>query len=138
MPAYLAPSTIGGRAYLAPLNAPVPGSTVTGVIVSPSTAVVAGGGTVDFDWVVQGTNSPSQAGTWTTTLGIINANGVLTAPAATSMQQPGTVTFTSAQDPTKSGSATFMVPAIGTELVVSYRFIPLARDYNTKTIHYLG
>jgi hypothetical protein len=89
-----------------------PVSTVTNVTVTPSTATLAGGATVDFDWVINGSNSPSQAATVTTSLGTINSAGVLTAPAATSSAQSGTVTVTSTQDPTKSGTATFTVAAV--------------------------
>lgn len=89
-----------------------PVSTVTGVTVTPSTATIAGGATVDFDWVVNGTNSPNQAATVTTNLGTINSAGVVTAPAATSSEQTGTVTVTSAQDPTKSGTAKFTIAAL--------------------------
>lgn len=87
-------------------------STVTSVTVTPSTATLAGGATVDFDWIINGTNSPSQAATVTTSLGTINSAGVLTAPAATSSSQSGTVTVTSTQDTTKSGTATFTVAAL--------------------------
>lgn len=89
-----------------------PVSTVTSVTVTPTTAAVEGGATVDFDWVINGTNSPSQAATVTTSLGTINSAGVLTAPAATSSAQSGTVTVTSTQDPSKSGTATFTVAAV--------------------------
>lgn len=91
---------------------PVVTSTVTSVTVSPSSALLGGGGTVDFDWVINGTNSPSQAATVATTLGTINSAGMLTAPAATSSVQNGTVTVTSTQDATKSGTATFTVAAL--------------------------
>lgn len=104
----------GSSAYGAAQAATAPPtSTVTGVMVTPSSVTVSGGGTVDFDWVVLGTNSPSQAATVSTTLGTIGATGILIAPAATSVQQNGTVTVTSVQDPTKSGTATFTVPAAG-------------------------
>jgi hypothetical protein len=89
-----------------------PVSKVTGVTVTPSTATLAGGATVDFDWVIEGTNSPSQAATVTTNLGSINSAGVVIAPAATSSAQTGTITVTSTQDPTKSGKATFTVAAL--------------------------
>jgi hypothetical protein len=87
-------------------------STVTSVTVTPSTATLAGGATIDFDWVIAGTNSPSQAATVTTSIGAITSAGVLTAPAATASVQTGTVTVTSTQDPTKSGTATFTVTAV--------------------------
>lgn len=94
-------------------TAPSGPSTVTGVVLAPANATIPGGGSLDFDWVVTGTNGPSQAVTLTTTLGTIDANGLLTVPAATGDAQSGTVTATSAQDPTKRGTATFTIPAAG-------------------------
>lgn len=85
---------------------------VTGVVVTPSTATVPGGGTVDFDWIIQGTNNPSQAATVSTTLGTIDSNGVLTAPPSTTEKQTGVVTVTSVANPTKSGTANFTVPLV--------------------------
>jgi hypothetical protein len=86
-------------------------STVTGVTVTPAAATLTGA-PVDFDWVIAGTNSPSQAATVTTSLGTITSAGVLTV-AQTSSAQSGTVTVTSTQDSTKSGTATFTVQALG-------------------------
>lgn len=87
-----------------------PVSKVTDVTVTPATATLTGA-PVDFDWVINGTNSPSQAATVTTSLGTINSAGVLIV-AQTSSAQNGTVTVTSTQDPTKSGTATFTVAAL--------------------------
>lgn len=135
---YLAPATIGGVGYLAPLAVPAyvsPPPTVTGVTVSPATASLAGGATIDFDWVVAGTNNPSQAATVTTTLGTINSAGVLTAPAATSSAQSGVVTVTSTQDPTKSGTATFTVAALAstvTSVTVTPAPVTLAGGATTQ------
>ena len=58
--------------------------------------------------VVQGTGSFSSGVTWSANGGAINANGLLTAPATASTL---TVTATSAQDGTKSGTATVSVQA---------------------------
>lgn len=96
--------------YVAAAPAPAAVPTVTGVTVSPSGAVVDGA-TQQFTWVVAGANNPSQAVTLATTLGSISAGGLLTRPAKTSAVQTGTVTATSTLDPTKSGSASFTVPA---------------------------
>jgi hypothetical protein len=52
-------------------------SAVTGVSVSPTTAA----GSQTFTATVAGTNSPSQAVTWSATAGSINSAGVFTAPA---------------------------------------------------------
>lgn len=137
--AYLAPDLIGGVAYLAPDEPPASAvSTVTSVVVTPDPVTILSGGTQQFAAQVIGTNSPSQVGTWSTGLGSISSSGLLTGPIAADSLQTGVVTFTSAQDPTKSGSATFYVYPVGTELVLSYRFIPLKRDYNTDTIHLQG
>lgn len=87
-------------------------STITSVIVAPSSGVVASGATRAHSATVSGTGSPSQSVTWTTTLGSINsATGLLTAPAATGATQTGTITARSAQDTTKTGTATFTVLA---------------------------
>jgi hypothetical protein len=91
-------------------TAPV-GSTVSGITVSPNTAV----GSTTFSAVVNGTNSPSQAVTWSLngSAGSINAStGVFIAPAATNAQQVITITATSVQDGTKSGTATVTIAAL--------------------------
>lgn len=88
-----------------------PASTVSGVTVNPSTASVAGGGSQTFTATVAGTNSPSQAVTWTASAGTISASGVFTAPTATGSAQTITITATSSQDGTKSGTATVTVAA---------------------------
>jgi hypothetical protein len=85
--------------------------TVTGVTVSPSAPSLAGGATQQFAASVAGANSPSQGVTWSTNKGQISAGGLLTAPAVTASAQTGTVTATSTLDPTKSGTATFTIPA---------------------------
>lgn len=82
--------------------------TVTGVLVSPSLA----SGSQQFAATVLGTNNPSQIVNWSATGGSIDAGGHFTAPAATYSVQTITITATSAQDPTKSGSATVMIAAL--------------------------
>lgn len=91
--------------------AAVPVEEVTGVSVTPAVANVQGGESTQFESEVQGPNNPSQAVTWTTTLGTISAEGVVTAPEAGPREQVGTVTATSVQDPTKKGTAVFVVAA---------------------------
>lgn len=91
--------------------AAVPVEEITGVSVTPAVANVQGGESTQFESEVQGPNNPSQAVTWTTTLGTINAEGVVTAPEAGPREQVGTVTATSVQDPTKKGTAVFVVAA---------------------------
>lgn len=83
------------------------GSTVTSVSVSPGTAT----GSTTFSATVVGTNSPSQAVTWTASAGSINSSGVFTAPAATSSAQNITITARSVQDNTKTGNAAVTIAA---------------------------
>jgi uncharacterized protein YjdB len=109
--AYFAPDSIGGQAYLAPDEPPSSASTVTGVTVTPATATISEGGTIDLDATVAGTFSPSQAVSWTTDLGTVTTSGVLTAPAGVA-----TVTATSQQDGTKSGFATITIAAVTSSL----------------------
>lgn len=98
-----------------------PGSTVTGVVVTPATAT----GSRVFDADVVGTNSPSQAVTWAASAGSITSGGVFTAPAATSAVQVITITATSAQDPSKSGTATVTIAAVVPPVVLGVRVTPL-------------
>jgi hypothetical protein len=82
--------------------------TVTSVTVSPSTAT----GSATFAATVNGTNSPSQAVTWSTNGGSITSGGVFTAPVQTSSTQTITVTATSVFDNTKSGTAMVTIAGI--------------------------
>lgn len=109
MPLGFAPlgsTPIGASAYV---EAP-PVATVAGVTVSPAGAVVEAA-TQQFTWVVTGANNPPQTVTLSTTLGAINASGLLTRPAKTAVLQTGTVTAASTLDPNVKGTATFTVPA---------------------------
>lgn len=104
------------------------GATVTGVTVSPSEATISEFETLQFSAVVTGQNSPSQAVSWTTTLGTISATGLVTAPIATNPAQTGTVTAISAADGTKTGTATFTVGQLAasiTSVIVSPTSITL-------------
>jgi hypothetical protein len=89
--------------------------TVTGVTVSPGSARLAGGGVRVFGASVTGTNAPSQAVSWTASLGSIDGNGQYTAPAASADIQVATITATSVLDGSKSGSASVTIEALGTE-----------------------
>lgn len=87
-------------------------SSVSGVTITPSSGVVEASGTRTHSASVTGVGSPSQEVTWSTTLGTINpTTGLLAAPAATLAAQNGTITARSTQDSTKTGTATFTVPA---------------------------
>jgi len=97
------------------------GATVTSVVVSPATATVSGGQTQQFSATVNGTNSPSQAVTWSVLSGggSINSSGLYTAPAATASSQTITVKALSVQDGTTSGTATVTVPAVTQSITVT-------------------
>lgn len=115
MPGFLAPRTLtgNGKGYLAPARAPTTGSTVTGVTITPPFATLAGGAVLDFDVLVLGTGGPSQAVTWSTDLGAVDAAGSYTAPASTDDDQIATLTATSVQDDTHAGHATITILATG-------------------------
>jgi phosphatidylinositol-3-phosphatase len=83
-------------------------STVSSVSVICSPAAIAPGGTSQCSATVQGTGNYSSAVTWTASIGTINAAGLLTAPATAGSV---TVTATSTQDTTKSGTASVTIGA---------------------------
>lgn len=100
-----------------------PTSTVSGVVVSPSTAT----GSTTFTAVVNGTGSPSQAVTWTRSgsAGSINAStGAFIAPSPTGSVQTITITATSTQDSSKSGTATVTIAAAVGSTVTSVTVSP--------------
>jgi hypothetical protein len=79
-------------------------STITNVSVSCSPSTVTSGGTSQCTASVSGTGNFSQGVTWSTTAGTISSSGLLTAPTVT-VSLLVTVTATSMQDTTKSGTA---------------------------------
>lgn len=101
-------------------------STVTSVTVSPTTAALIGGATQSFAAAIAGTGNPSQGVNWTTTIGTISAGGVLTAPAATTAQQSGTVRATSQQNGTVSGTAAFTVAVAESPTVSGVAVTPVS------------
>lgn len=122
---YLAPDTIGGGPYLAPEEPPSAVSTVTGVTVSPAAATVVNGSSQQYTATVQGVNGPSQAVTWAISgAGSISSTGLATGATGTY-----TVTATSVQDNTKSGTATFNVVEPGATIsgTVSYHTLPRSK-----------
>jgi alpha-L-arabinofuranosidase len=80
-------------------------STITGVSVTCAAQSLALGASDGCSATVQGTGSYSSAVTWSTFLGTISSTGVLTAPLSTTAAAV-TLTATSVQDPTKSGTYT--------------------------------
>lgn len=96
-------------------------ATVTSVTVSPSAPTVSGGQTQQFTATVAGTNSPSQAVTWSKVSGVgsINATtGLYTAPAATGSAQTAVIQALSTQDGTTVGQATITIPAATATITV--------------------
>jgi hypothetical protein len=95
-------------------------STVTGVTVSPTTAT----GSTNFTASVQGTNSPSQAVTWSKTGGgTLSSSGQFVEPAKTSSVQTIVVTAKSVQDGTTVGTATVTIAAADVVVTPSPRTV---------------
>jgi hypothetical protein len=84
--------------------------TVSGVDVTPATATVDAGGTVQLIASVVGNNSPAQDVQWTTPKGNVSASGLFTAHQPTA-QEIVTVTAKSLVDPTYSDTAVITVRA---------------------------
>lgn len=83
-------------------------STITAVSVSCSPSTVASGGTSQCSASVSGTGNFSSGVTWSSSAGSIDSSGLLSAPAVTATLVV-TVTATSMQDMTKSGTASVTV-----------------------------
>ncbi|MGC2112495.1 MAG: DUF3443 family protein [Candidatus Korobacteraceae bacterium] len=83
-------------------------STITSVSVSCSPGTVTSGQTSTCSASVSGTGSFSTAVTWSTSAGSISTSGLLAAPIVSSSSSV-TVTATSSQDSTKSGTASVTV-----------------------------
>jgi phosphatidylinositol-3-phosphatase len=81
-------------------------STITSVVVACNPSTVGVSASSQCAATVQGTGSFSSAVTWSASAGSINASGLFTAPASPAS---ATVTATSTQDATKSGTATLTV-----------------------------
>jgi hypothetical protein len=87
--------------------------TVSTVVVSPATATIAKGGSLDFDAVITGEDNPDQDVTWGVTGAlsdntVINANGYLEIGEDETATEI-TVVATSVQDGTKTGNATVTI-----------------------------
>jgi Abnormal spindle-like microcephaly-assoc'd, ASPM-SPD-2-Hydin len=104
----------GSPGNVSPLSGSSSG-TVTGVVVTPSSAASVTGGTLPFTATVQGTATNTSV-TWTAALGTITSAGQYTAPAKAGTD---TVTATSVADTTKSASATVKVTAGSTSSSVT-------------------
>lgn len=84
-------------------------ATVSSVTVTPASASVAVGNTVQLSATVEGTNFPNTSVTWTSsnTNVTVSANGLVT--VGTGATGTATITATSVADTTKSGTATITV-----------------------------
>jgi len=114
MDAFFAPQRAGDAAIFSsstPDGGATPSPIITAVTVTPQGSIIDGAAALQFSALVTGTNGPAQAVTWSSTIGTINAAGLLAAPVALDGAQTGIVTATSLQDPTKYGSASFTVRA---------------------------
>ncbi len=86
---------------------PPPSSpTITSVSAACTPVTVAVNGTAQCTSTVKGTGTYSSAVAWSASSGTVNAAGVFTAPASAGT---ATVTATSTQDPTKSGTTALTV-----------------------------
>lgn len=101
----------------APVPVPVP--RVLSVTINPPQATLPGGASMQFSAVVTGENNPLQTVTWGTSRGEVDETGLLTAPAATSQMQQGTLTATSVGDPTISTSINFGILPQASDFVPS-------------------
>jgi hypothetical protein len=95
-----------GNAF-ATVTAPTqPPPTITSVSLNCNPSTIGVDSTSQCNATVQGTGAFNSAVTWTASAGSINASGLFTAPASAAAV---TVTATSVEDPTKSGTASLTV-----------------------------
>lgn len=107
----LGSSALAAGAYRAPQVVVEPVPIITGMTVTPVNAQLHGGDQLQFLVDLVGENNPPLGVTWSTTLGDIDASGLLKAPSWKLVDQTGQVTATSTFDPAWSASATFIVMA---------------------------
>ncbi|MCL2224127.1 MAG: dockerin type I domain-containing protein [Defluviitaleaceae bacterium] len=127
----------GHDIYVTNAPAPPPPVVVTGVVVTPLSAVAERGENVNFSAVVNGTGNPPQAVIWAVSGAVssdttISNNGVLTV-SANETAASLTVTATSVANSSVSGSATVTVqaPAEPT-LIVSSESSRAGRNVNVQ------
>ncbi len=89
-------------------NQPAPASTILSVAPACTPSSIAVSATSQCTAIVKGSGTYSSAVTWSASNGTVNTSGVFTAPASAGNV---TVTATSTQDATKSGTATITVQA---------------------------
>lgn len=133
---YLAPATIGGKAYLAPAVAPqvvrgttavrfdftasyeiegtvlTPESSIVSVSISPKNFALKGNAPQRFDAVVVGNNNADLSVSWQTSAGTITTYGAFLAPPGELEEQRITVRATSVQDPSKWDETVVTVQAL--------------------------
>ena len=91
-------------------------STISSVSPACAPSTIAINATSQCNATVKGSGSYSSAVTWSASGGTVSASGILTAPATAGTV---TVTATSAQDPTKSGTASVTVQAPPSSTITS-------------------
>ena len=89
-------------------------STITSVTVTCSPSTITYGQTSQCSTLVSGTGNFSSAVTWTASAGSISTSGLFTAPSAGNVSLLVTVTATSTQDTSKSGTSTITVNPVQT------------------------
>ncbi len=95
------------------------------VVVSPATATLTAGQTLQFTAKVSGTGNAAVVWKVSAGVGTIGADGIYTAPAAVTGTQTATITATSVADPSKSGTATVTVSgAPSAELTIQKPSLP--------------
>jgi acid phosphatase len=116
--------TKSGTAAIA-VQTSTPGSAVTSVSVACNPATVNTSATSQCNATVKGSGNFSSVVTWAASLGSINSTGLFTAPAAAGA---ATITATSVQDASKSGTASVTVQS----QAVQSRHIVLVLEENTS------
>jgi len=108
------PATVTVQATSAAMSSAVGTASVTitgppaiSVTISPTSASVRVGKTVQFKATVQ--NTTNQTVTWSATAGTISTSGLYKAPSSLPSPNPVTVTAVSAADPAKSQTATVKI-----------------------------
>ncbi len=117
----MTPNSDTAQAITTTITIPPTTATVSGVAVYPPSVTVLGGQSVILGGVVAGSNGVDQTLDWSTQgspagLTVNSIAAFYTLPAATSTQQTFTAVGTSTVDPSKSGTATIIVPATGATL----------------------
>jgi hypothetical protein len=110
-------TSCGGSPSQKPSPPPPPPPTITSVTISSDVSALRTGQQFRFPLLVEGTGNFNASVTWSVNgipsgdaiNGTISASGTYTAPAVPPPTNPVTITATSVEDPTKSGSANLSI-----------------------------